>query len=565
MPPGPPPMPPPPPPMPERVHDVKISRLRKYGCARVENVPPEEFGVSRRQRSVMLRDCDYCYHEVRRTQAELIADGYDKEQVERLPDWAGDGGSEEIARDTVDDNSLEASDLLNRATRQIRVTEHYAVFDYEGDGKPRRYRVTTGGSGEILKRKGKPEIVPDMVRFAAMTPTIMPHRFFGRSIADQTMDIQRIKTALVRSALDNVYFANNQRLEIAEDGATKDTIDDVLANRVGGIIRTKRIGSVAPVPNQPIGSFVFPLIEYMDSQREWRTGVTRQGQGLDPNSLQNIGERAVLDAQSAARAKMKLYARIFAETGIREMFSLLHATIRQNATEAETVKLRGSWTKIDPQEWRQRDDMTINVGLGTGSKDQEIAILNNILGIQVNAMKLPETNLVGPPQIYNTLKQLTRKAGLNHEAHFTDPSRMPPKPPQPKPEEQKAQMEMQIAQQKMQADVGMKQADMQARQQAAQAEMTMQGQRTQAEAAMQQQKVMQDAALQRQKFELEAELQRERMLQELALKREQLEAELGLKREQLIAELDLKRELGLASATSTNGGTSPVRPGGEPG
>ena len=229
-----------------------------------------------------------------------------------------------------------------------------------------------------------------MVRFASMTPVIMTHRFFGRSIADLVMDIQRIKTALQRAALDNVYFANNQRLEVAADGATKDTIDDVLANRVGGIIRTQRIGSVAPVPNQPIGQFVFPLIEYMDSTREWRTGVTRQGQGLDPNALQNIGERAVLDAQSAARAKTKLIARIFAETGIREMFWLLHATIKQNASQADTVKLRGSWVKVDPQEWRQRDDLTINVGLGTGSKDQEIAVLQQIMQIQGNAMTTPK-------------------------------------------------------------------------------------------------------------------------------------------------------------------------------
>jgi len=550
--------------MPERVHDVKISRMRKYGCAKVENVPPEEFGVSRRQRSVMLRDCDYCYHEVRRTQADLIKAGYDKEQVERLPDYAGDGSSEEVSRDTVDDNSLEASEYLNRANRQIRVTEHYVLMDYEGNGKPKRYRVTTGGSGEILKRKGKPEIVPDMVRFAAMTPVIMTHRFFGRSIADLVMDIQRIKTALQRAALDNVYFANNQRLEVAEDGATKDTIDDVLANRVGGIIRTRRIGSVAPVPNQPIGQFVFPMIEYMDSLREWRTGVTRQGQGLDPNALQNIGERAVLDAQSAARAKTKLIARIFAETGIKEMFWLLHATIRQNASEAETVKLRGNWLKVDPQEWRQRDDLTINVGLGTGSKEQEIAILRELMGIQVNAMKMPETNLAGPPQIYNTVKQMIRKAGFNSPDPFiTDPTKMPPKPPQPKPEEQKMQAEMQMAQQKAQADMGMKQADMQMRQQQAQQD-----------AQMQQQKAAQDAALQREKFLLDAQLQREKVASDAALKREQNQMELQMKRELLVEELALKRELAMAglqlkasmpSGGNGGGGTSGVHVGGEPG
>jgi hypothetical protein len=553
--------------MPETVHDVKISRIRRYGCARVENVPPEEFGVSRRQRSVMLRDCDYCYHEVRKTEAELLAAGYDKEQIKALPDYAGDGTTEEIARDTVDDNALSGSEMLNRATRQIRVTEHYVLMDYEGDGKPRRYRVTTGGSGsEILKRNGKVEIVPDMVRFAAMTPFINPHRFYGTSIADLVMDIQRIKTALLRQLLDNVYFSNNQRLEVAEDGATKDTIDDVLSNRVGGIIRTRRIGSVQPVPNQPIGSFVFPMLEYMDTLREWRTGVTRQGQGLDPNALQNIGERAVLDAQNAARAKMKLIARIFAETGIREMFWLLHATIRQNASEAETVKLRGQWVKVDAQEWRQRDDLTINVGLGSGDKSQELMVLREIMQIQGNAMMSPKMGmLAGPQQIYNTVKQMTRKAGLNSsDPYFNDPSRTPPQPPEPSPEEKKGQAEMQL-----------KQQDMQMRQQGAMADAQMKQQQAQADMAMQQQKAQQDAALQREKFMLDAQLQREQMQADAELKRMQIDAELALKREQLGAELALKRELAMAGLQlkasmpppggANGGGTSGVHIGGDPG
>ena len=567
------------PPTPETVHDVKISRIRKYGCARIENIPPEEFGISRRQRSVMLRDCDYCYHEVRRTEADLIKEGFDPDQIKKLPDYAGDGSSEEIARDTVDDNTLQSSEMLNRANRQIRITEHYAVMDYEGDGKPKRYRVTTGGSGsEILTRDGKPQIIPDLVRFAAMTPVIMPHRFFGRSIADLVMDIQRIKTALQRACLDNIYFANNQRMEVSEQGATKDTIDDILANRVGGIIRTKTIGSIAAVPNQPIGDFVFPMIEYMDSIREWRTGVTRQGQGLDPNALQNIGERAVLDAQSAARAKTKLIARIFAETGIKEMFWLLHATIRQNASEAETVKLRNSWVKVDPQEWRQRDDLTINVGLGTGSKEQEIAILREIMGIQVNALKMPETGLAKPINIYNTLKQLTRKAGLNSvEPYFTDPTKQPPVPPKPPPEMQKLQaemqakqQEMQMDQQRMQAELQMKQVEMQMGQQKLQAELQMKQAELQADAQMQSQKAQQDAALAQQKAQNDSELQRERMRAELAMRREQMSQELALKREQLEAELVMKRELGLTAvaaktASENGGGTSKVHVGGEPG
>jgi hypothetical protein len=557
----------PPPPLPQTVHDVKISRTRKYGCAVVENVPPEEFGVSRNQRNVMLRDCDYCFHEVKRTEAELIAAGYDKAQVKALPDYAGGGGEEEIARDTVDESSLEGQEALNKANRLIRVTEHYIVMDYEGDGKPSRYRVTTGGSGgEILKRKGKPEIVPDMVRFASMTPIIMPHRFTGRSVADLVMDIQRINTALLRQVLDNIYFANNQRLEISEDGATKDTIDDVLSNRVGGIIRTRRIGSVAPIPNQPIGSFVFPMLEYMDSKREWRTGVTRQGQGLDPNALQNVGEKAVLDAQSAARAKTKLLARIFAETGVKEMFWLLHMTIRQNASQAETVKLRNQWVDINPQEFRQRDDLTINVGLGTGSKEQEIMILREIMQIQGNAITSPKmSGLAGPQQVYNTVKQMTRKAGLNSpDPFFTDPSKTPQPPPEPSPEEKKAMAEMQMKGQELQMKQQASMADAQMRQSQAQQDM-----------AMQQAKAQQDAALQREKFTLDAQLQREQMQSDAQLKQMQIDAEMALKRDQLAAELALKRELAMAGLQlkaampppggANGGGTSGVHLGGEPG
>jgi hypothetical protein len=134
-----------------------------------------------------------------------------------------------------------------------------------------------------------------------------------------------------------------------------------------------------PIPNQPLGAAIMPVIEYMDATREWRTGVTRQGQGLDPNSLQNVGENAILDAANAARAKTKLIARIFAETGIRDMFALLHATIRKNDRQENTVKLRNKWVTVNPRTWATRNDMTINVGLGAGSKEQEAGFLLKLL------------------------------------------------------------------------------------------------------------------------------------------------------------------------------------------
>ena len=226
-------------------------------------------------------------------------------------------------------------------------------MDYEGDGKPALYRVTTGGDeGEVLKRDGEPDVIrEDAIPFAAMTPVIVTHRFFGRSIADLVMDIQRIKTALLRALLDNAYLANNPRTEVAESHATETTLDDLLVSRPGGIVRTKMPGGLSVIQHPDIGGHVFPLLQYQDATREWRTGVSRQGQGVDPNALQNQVATIANQMFDAAQAKVKLIARIFAETGIRDLFSLLHA-VRKHGSQAQTVRLRNQWVTVDPRDWK---------------------------------------------------------------------------------------------------------------------------------------------------------------------------------------------------------------------
>ena len=62
-------------------------------------------------------------------------------------------------------------------------------------------------------------------------------------------------------------------------------------------------------------------MEYLEGQKENRTGITRYNQGLDANSLNKTatGISAIL-GQSAQR--LELVARMFAETGISELFRL---------------------------------------------------------------------------------------------------------------------------------------------------------------------------------------------------------------------------------------------------
>jgi hypothetical protein len=156
-----------------KLHDVTIEIRRTKECAHVEGVTPEEFGISRRARSI--KDTDYCFHDVFRTESQLIAQGYDREQVKKLPSYTLAHTIEEQARDTVNESTLrQGDDGLNTSSRLIRITEHYVRMDYEGNDEAALYRCTTAGEeGELLLRDGEPDVVrEDVIPFAAMTPVI---------------------------------------------------------------------------------------------------------------------------------------------------------------------------------------------------------------------------------------------------------------------------------------------------------------------------------------------------------------------------------------------------------
>ncbi len=436
------------------LHDVTVTKNTKIGEMKVLGVPPEEFGIEKTARSI--KTCNYCFHKVLKTQSELVAQGYDRAQIATLPTYDNISNQEEINRDSVDESQQGAGDDLNRDTRQIEVTEHYVRMDYKGEGKTCLYRVTTGGEGdEILKRDGEDDIIEfDQIPFAAMTPVIVTHRFFGRSIADLVKDIQKIKSALLRAMLDNAYLANNPRVEVAEAFASENTLDDLLVSRQGGIVRTKQPGGLQWQQVPTIGNHVYPLLEYMDMQREMRTGVTRQGQGIDAEALQDQSATAVSQLFTMSQARMRLIARVFAETGIKDLFTLMHAMVRKHGQQQQTFRLVNKWVTVDPRDWRKRSDMTINVGLGYGSKAEKLAVMNIIAMYQEKALAAGLTNLVSVQNLYNTAKDLTMLAGKkNTDSYFTDPATQPPPQGQPDPKLIEAQMKMQLEASKAQADL----------------------------------------------------------------------------------------------------------------
>lgn len=477
--------------------DAVVVKSNREGRVVVEPVPPEEFLFGRRAKSD--QNADVLAHRTTKSQSDLIASGYDPEQVKRL--FASDTSmmtSERIARfEDVDDSPMRMTTLPSDGVADVEVTEAYLRMDVDGDGIAEYLKVCYAGN-ELLDV----ETVDDHP-FACVTPNLIPHRLVGQSMADQLMDIQMIKSTVLRQVLDNSYLQNMPQLMV---DPSKANMDDVLTRRPGGIIRVKEQGAVAPLQTQPLGREPYTLIEYMDTVAEQRTGATRYNQGLDANTLNKTATGINL-IQNAAAQRVELIARVYAETGVKRAFKLILGLVCKHQNKPKTIRLRNQWVTMDPRGWKTSMDMTIAVGLGTGNKDQIMAHMMSLLQVDEKLVAL-QGGLKGPllyaENIYAKLRRLIEAAGLKGvEIYYTDPeapNERPPEPPQPDPR----MLEMQ-------AKAQMAQAEMQMRMQAKQAE-------TQA-----------DIEAQRVRAEAEIEIARMRAQADIALMREKMAAEMELK------------------------------------
>ena len=386
------------------LHDVTVARTLERGRLRIEPVPPEEFLISRRAKSIA--DAPFVGHRVRRTVSDLVAAGFERDLVEALAGTGAeaDAAPERIERfgDDEDPRALGGTD--NPALRELWVTECYLRVDHDGDGVAELRRALVAGEGGTFEVLENAPWDGASAPFCALCPVPVPHKFFGLSVADLVDDIQRIKTVLMRQMLDNLYLANNPRKRIVEDQVN---LDDMLTSRPGGVVRVKAPGMVEDERVEFTAAQSFPMLEYLDGTKENRTGVTKYNQGLDADSL-NKTATGIAKIMNAAAERLELIARIYAETGFRELFLGVHELLRKHGARELAVRIRNRWVAVDPGDWRRRFDLTVNVGSGAGNADQRKADALMVLNLQ---KELAAFGLVKPEHAYNAFEKLIEATG----------------------------------------------------------------------------------------------------------------------------------------------------------
>ena len=434
-------------------YSFTLKRRVSPGCARIQAVPPDDFCISADAPSI--REATYHAFRSRPRAQELIAQGVDPDIVAQLHATAEREGNDTgvaQARDMAGESEAEAAD--SGELRSVEVVTSFLRIDADGDGKPELWQIRTGNDFGVLIDKER----ISGSRMSALTPYINTHRFHGLSVADKLLEIQRIKTVLLRMGLDSAYFALNQRVVVADQGANDFTIDDLLLNEPGRPIRVKDVNAIEPLAAGSLNYDVFGALEYVSTMAEQRTGIVRNAQGLNPDTLHDTAKGA-LALMTAAQKRVRLIARIFAETGLKDLFLGVHALIRENATAPAKYRLRNKWVPIDPSQWAERNDMTIEIGLGASGREQEQASLQGLLAVMTQIVGLQQGvggPFVMPNNVYNLLTKLTETAGLkNPERYWTDPGNQVPQQPQD-PNAAKAAQELQIAQIKAQSDLAAK-------------------------------------------------------------------------------------------------------------
>lgn len=447
-----------------QLHDIKVRKTKPVKRLKYQVLPAEHCRIAKNTPDFTLEGCDYFEFWDDVSISYLRSLGYDVED-----DIASD--EEDTREDEARDNLLGIDtdfDTTDPSMREVRARWIWIRTDYDEDGIAELNHVVMVGR-EVISRDGEdPVQMVSNIPVASIVPFINTHRHIGISVADAVFDIQRIKTALLRSALDSLYLATNPRHAISD----KVSIDDMLVSRPGSLVRLKGgavpgDGHVMPLPTENTFPYAQQGLLHMDTVTESRVGVNRMFQGIDSSNINDHNRIGQLSTMAAQRVED--IARIFA-AGFKRLFALSHELLIKSGHQGQSIKLRGQWVDIDPSQWRTGRDMRIVAPFAAGNKDSLVQRL--MVHMQVHREALAAgAPFVQVDDTYELARLLAEATDVPGDKIYTDPASVPPKEPGPdytlealKIEKQKAdnsamdsQIDAQVKTKEIETDAALKQ------------------------------------------------------------------------------------------------------------
>ena len=408
-------------------YDLTIRRIKSKDQVCIESVPPEEVLISRNARD--LETASYVAHRMIKSVSDLVAMGYDEEEIEQHATQTSSAidpeSYEEVEARNPFDNMV-YPDRNDSGAKDVLYVEHYLFYDFDDDGIDERIRVCTVGDGVHVLNVEQWDDLP----IAMFCPDPEPHTAIGSCPADYLKPIQAAKSQIMRDTLDSLGHSIFPRMAVVEGQVN---IDDVLNTDIGQPIRVRAPGMVQPFTVPFAGKEAFPVLGYLDDAKENRTGVSKASAGLNADALQSSTSAAVSATMSGAQGRIELICRHFAEGGLKQIFKVTNNLIIKHQNAQDVFRLEGKFIPVDPRYWNNDKDMIVNVAISKSSDEEKFAILTQLAGKQEQIMQTmgPNNPLVSLQQYSNTLTRMIEIAGFKDAQSFINTEVQPTPPPSP--------------------------------------------------------------------------------------------------------------------------------------
>jgi hypothetical protein len=447
---------------------VSLRREIDKSKVSLENIPPESFMINRG--AIDIASANFIGIQTEMTLSELREMGFD------VSDDIGEGTEasnfsfdyESSVRQSI--NEVEQNfheDFMGIANREVIVTESWIKVDRDGDGVAELKRFITVGEEVLL------EEYADNIPLACLNPIEIPHSFYGMSIADATKSATEIKTTITRGMIENVYLSNYGRTL-----ADPNTVDfrALQSPEPHQIIPTNGspMSSVHTLVPAQLAPSTFSLLEFMNTEKEMATGMTRAAQGVNEklfDSGNSAGKIAMVE--QAAQKRISYVARRFAETGFKDLCKGVYGLILDNS---ESILRDYSYYNITPESLMELDNLTVDIDVGANSsantQENMMMMAQQVMPMLYQAKE--SKGIINPKAPFTIARQLLESMGIDNWVDFIVDPDTPQGQQQAQAAMQEAQQEQQqagqeekmeqqkilLTLQKQMADIQKKQADM---------------------------------------------------------------------------------------------------------
>lgn len=410
-----------------------VKRNDKRIC--VETLQPEDFLIS--SNAASIKDAKWCIHRTDKTRSDLIK-SYGKDKIDDLTftarsDYIFD--YEKQDRFNAIGDITGSGDSTDESTESIMVHEVYIYLDMDSSGKSQLWRIVYAG-GNILDKERI-----SRYPFATFVPLPIPHTFYGENFANAVVPTQNARTVLIRQIINHSTITNNPRLQVLN--GTVMNPNELLDNRLGGIVNVRRMDGLAPIPQAQLNPFVFNLIGMIDEDKEETTGISKLSQGMNKDAISSQNSQGMVEQlMGASQQRTKIISRRFGSY-LKDLWFLIYHTAVDYIDEAEFMSVTGNYVAVNPTDWKERTVASVELSLGYAEQEKEASKWAEIDSYFTQDPELK--SLYSLDRRYEVISRGLEKRGIEDiQSILMPPQELPPPKPDPMQELAMAQAQAQL-------------------------------------------------------------------------------------------------------------------------